>query len=114
MVKVPPWRRPSSAPAPPQGGPGGPALPGEEASPLSAQSLPRVLERAATKTAHFPAFDHVGTAILDTGAELYRGMTKMTNCGGTPTPNYHSHPHQAHILALNPHPRPHPDSNPNP
>ena len=38
------------------------------------------------------------TAILDTGAELYRGMTKMTNCGGE----------------LTPHPHPHPDSNPNP
>eukprot|EP00964_Phaeocystis_antarctica_P022619 scaffold12575_cov47-Phaeocystis_antarctica.AAC.1 len=33
----------------------------EEACPLGAQPLPRVLELAATKTADFPAFDHPGT-----------------------------------------------------
>eukprot|EP00964_Phaeocystis_antarctica_P137276 scaffold101785_cov72-Phaeocystis_antarctica.AAC.1 len=65
MVKVALWQGTSSAPAPPQGAPGGSgrrALPGGEASPPSAQPPPRVLELAATKTAHFPAFDHVGPA----------------------------------------------------
>ena len=33
-----------------------------EASPLGAQPLPRVLELVASKTAHFPAFHHSGTA----------------------------------------------------
>ena len=32
-----------------------------EAGPLGAQPLPRALERAASKAAHFPAFDHPGT-----------------------------------------------------
>eukprot|EP00964_Phaeocystis_antarctica_P051743 scaffold30210_cov59-Phaeocystis_antarctica.AAC.2 len=41
-----PRQRPSSAPAPPQG----------------AQPLPRVLELAASKAAHFTAFDHSGAA----------------------------------------------------
>ena len=39
MVKVPPWQRPSSAPVPPQGAPGGTGTARhsqEEASPLSA------------------------------------------------------------------------------
>ena len=34
----------------------------EEADPLGAQPLPRVLERAASIAAHFTAFDHSGAA----------------------------------------------------
>ena len=34
----------------------------EEAGPLGAQPLPRVLELTASKAAHFTAFDQVGTA----------------------------------------------------
>ena len=55
---APPWRCPSSAPVPPQGAPGGSGrrpLSGGDAGPLGAQPLPRVLERAASKAAHFPA-----------------------------------------------------------
>ena len=33
----------------------------EEAGPLDAQPLPRVLELTASKAAHFAAFDHSGT-----------------------------------------------------
>ena len=54
MVKVPPWQCPSSAPVPPQGAPGGSGqlgTPRDEAGPLSAQPLPFVLERAASKAA---------------------------------------------------------------
>ena len=53
-VKVPPWQCPSSAPVPPQGAPGGSGqlgTPRDEAGPLSAQPLPFVLERAASKAA---------------------------------------------------------------
>ena len=63
MVKVAPWQRPSSAPAPPQGAPdssGWLSAPRGEAGPLGAQPPPRVLERAAFKVAHVTAFDHVG------------------------------------------------------
>ena len=35
-----------------------------ESGPLGAQPLPRVLERAASEAAHFPAFDHVGQGLL--------------------------------------------------
>ena len=35
----------------------------EEAGPLGAQPLPLLLERAASKAAHFPAFDHAGIAV---------------------------------------------------
>ena len=61
--KCPPWQRPSSAPVPPQGAPGSSGWPGAptgETGPLSAQPLPRVLERAASKAADFPAFDPPG------------------------------------------------------
>ena len=54
----PSWQRPSSAPAPPRArlaASGGSSY-GEKAWPLSAQPLPRVLERAASTAAHFPAF----------------------------------------------------------
>ena len=34
----------------------------EEAGPLHAQPLPRLLERAASKVADFTAFDHPGAA----------------------------------------------------
>ena len=63
MVKVPLWQAPSSAPAPPQGAPGGSgwrARPGGEVSPPGAQPLPLVLELAASKVADFTAFDHPG------------------------------------------------------
>ena len=62
VVKVPPWQCPISAPAPPQGAPGSSGWPGAprgETGPLGAQPLPRVLELAASKAAHFTAFDHV-------------------------------------------------------
>ena len=61
--KCPPWQCPSSAPAPPQGAPGGsgqPGTPSKMPRPLGAQPLPRVLEPAASKAADFTAFDHVG------------------------------------------------------
>ena len=53
-VKVPPWQCPSSAPVPPQGAPGSSgrcALSGGEAVSPGAQTLPRVLELAASKDA---------------------------------------------------------------
>ena len=46
---VQPGQCPSSAPVPPQGTPGS----------MGAQPLPRLLERAASKAAHFPAFAHL-------------------------------------------------------
>eukprot|EP00964_Phaeocystis_antarctica_P083910 scaffold52834_cov43-Phaeocystis_antarctica.AAC.1 len=54
MVKLPPWQCPSSAPVPPRGAPGGSgrcALSGGEAVSPGAQTLPRVLELAASKDA---------------------------------------------------------------
>ena len=69
MVKVPPWQCPSPAPAAPQGAPGGfrqLGTPREGVRPLSAQSLPQVLELAASKVADFAAVDRVGTASTDT------------------------------------------------
>ena len=41
---------------------GSSGLPGREAGPLSAQLLPRPLESAASKPAHFTALDHSGTS----------------------------------------------------
>eukprot|EP00964_Phaeocystis_antarctica_P137010 scaffold101495_cov48-Phaeocystis_antarctica.AAC.2 len=55
MVKVQSGQCPSSAPG--------------ETGPLSAQPLPRVLELAASKAAHFAAFDHPG-----------RTSTSMRSC----------------------------------
>jgi hypothetical protein len=52
MAKVPPTQCPSSAPAPPQGAPGGSGRLGDpsgEPGPLSAQSGPRLLKRATPK-----------------------------------------------------------------
>ena len=63
VVKVPPWQCPISAPAPPQGAPGSsdwPGAPRGETGPLGAQPLPRVLELAASKAAHFTAFEYPG------------------------------------------------------
>ena len=54
-----PWQCPKSAPAPPQGAPGGSGwlgAPRGETGRLGAQPLPRVLELAASNAAHFPAF----------------------------------------------------------
>ena len=51
---------------------GSSALPGEEASPLGAQPLPRVLELAASKPADSTAFDPPGTTCT-----LRRGPTCM-------------------------------------
>ena len=61
--KRPPWLRPSSTPVPPQDAPGSSrwlGTPRGEAGPLGAPPLPRVLELAASTTAHFPAVDHPG------------------------------------------------------
>ena len=66
MVKVRAWQCPRSATAPPQGAPDSPgwlSAPRGEAGPLGAQPPPRVLELAASKAAHFTAFDHVGVAV---------------------------------------------------
>ena len=63
MVKVPPWQRLSSAPVPPRGGSGPARHPQKEAGPLRAQPRPLVLELAASKAAHFAAFDHSGGAL---------------------------------------------------
>ena len=62
MVKVQFWAVLSSARVPPQGTRlGGSVLPGRGL--LGAQPLTRVLEwLAASKAAHFPAFDHAGWA----------------------------------------------------
>ena len=63
MVKVPPTQCPRSAPAPPQGAPGGSGRLGTtrgEAGPLCAQPPPQVLELAGSKAAHGPAVDHAG------------------------------------------------------
>ena len=64
MVKVAPWQRPSSAPAPNQGAPGGPLAARHSQGgprPLGSQPRPQLLERAASKVADFTAFDHLGT-----------------------------------------------------
>ena len=59
VVEVTPWQCPSSAPAPPQGAPGGSGqlgTPRERPAHIGAQPLPRVLEPASPKAAHFTAF----------------------------------------------------------
>jgi hypothetical protein len=62
-------QRPSSAPAPPQGAPGGSGqlgIPRKEPGPLGAQATARVLELAASTAADFTAVGHSGAA--DAGA----------------------------------------------
>eukprot|EP00964_Phaeocystis_antarctica_P126512 scaffold90184_cov51-Phaeocystis_antarctica.AAC.1 len=58
--KCPAWQCPSSAPVPPRGAPGGCRQLGtpSKTGPPGAQPLPRMLELAASKAAHFIAFDH--------------------------------------------------------
>ena len=98
MLKVPPpWQCPSSAPVPPQGAPGGYGqfgAPREEAGPLGAQLLPRVLELAASKPADFTAFDPAGAP----------SVTTWLTPTPTPTPT----------LTLTRNRSPNPSSNPNP
>ena len=95
MVKVPLWQGTSSPPPPPRGAPAGSgrrALPGGEVSPPGAQPPPRVLELAATKTAHFPAFDHVGppSALYSNGgsestsASMYNTPSTASTAGFQP------------------------------
>ena len=63
----------------------------EEASPLGAQPPPRVLEQAASKAAHFIAFDHPvgrGTA----GQVLQGGARPNRNPNTNPDPNPNSSP----------------------
>ena len=61
--KCPNWQRPSSAPVPPRGAPGGPGQLGPpRARPGPVSPLPRLLGRAASKAAGSPAFDHPGLA----------------------------------------------------
>ena len=67
MLKVQSWQRPSSAPAPPQGVPGGSgwlSTPRGEAGPLGTQPLPRMLAPAASKAADFSAFHHPGVTYM--------------------------------------------------
>ena len=87
-LKVPPWQRPSSAPAPPQGAPGGSGQPTSPrvrgAGPLGAQPLSRAVEPAASKAAGFTACAS-GPCRLDAAsmrAETVRflGATGLT-CG---------------------------------
>ena len=58
---------PRSTPAPPQGTPGGSGSSGGsgrfDASKEEGRPLPRLLERAASKAADSPTFDHLGTAL---------------------------------------------------
>ena len=61
--KCPPWQCPSSAPAPPQGAPGGSGqlcTPRKRPTHWGAQPMPRVPELAAFKAADFTAFDPSG------------------------------------------------------
>ena len=77
-----------------------------EASPLGAQPLPRVLELAAAKAAHFIAFDHPvgrGTA----GQVLQGGAHPNPNPNPNPDPNPNPSPD------LDPSPNPNPNPNPN-
>ena len=57
MLKLSPWQRPSSAPAPPRGtldrALAGAALPGRETGPKGAQPPPQGLELSASKAADF-------------------------------------------------------------
>ena len=46
-----------------------------EADPLGAQPLPRVLELAASKAAHFPAFDHAGARSIPWSCMPHRART---------------------------------------
>ena len=67
MVKVAPWQRPCSPPAPPQGAPGGlgrRALPGAEVIPPSAQPVPRLLELTASKAANATTLTNQARASL--------------------------------------------------
>ena len=67
---LPPWRRLSSAPAPPQGAPGGSGRlgspRGRETTALGTQPLlPRLLEPAASKAADSTAVDLQSTSTVD-------------------------------------------------
>ena len=67
MVIVPLQQRPSLAPAPSQGAPGGSGwlgAPRREANPPGAQPLPRVLELAASEVADFTASGRPGMNIV--------------------------------------------------
>ena len=61
----------------------------EEAGPQGAQPLPRVLELAASKAADFPAFDHLGLALMAfnmISSVVERVLQRETN------PNYNPNP----------------------
>ena len=78
MGKVPIWRCPSSAPAPPRGVRAWRLWTARhtdaQAGPLGAQPLPWVLEPAASKAADFTAFEHAGmTADLSSMEAAYKG-----------------------------------------
>ena len=82
-------QRLSSAPAPPQGAPGGSGQLGssqEEAGPLGAQPLPRVLELAASEATDFtvPACDHAGVK----QKEKIKGSDPSPSPNPNPNPNH--------------------------
>ena len=60
-----------------------------EARPLGAQPLPPVLEPAASKVAHFPAFDHPGLGSGCVTPCVRRGATLYIGCAH-PQPQPHS------------------------
>ena len=50
---------------------------------MGPQPLPRVLERAASKAAHFPAFDRSGGAFLDLDVFALRDLAPWRRCGAS-------------------------------
>ena len=91
----------------------------EEAGPLDAQPLPRVLELAASKAADFTAFDHVGAR----GGHLHtqRRARPLPLCAHGPCPLPHDVARPLGVARkgrgprrLNPKPGPNPEPNPEP
>ena len=88
MAKVPPWQRPNSAPASPQGAPGGSGrlgTPRVEARPPGGRPRPQLFERAASKVARFTAPDCSGSAKItvtttSASASLRKHMPLSYSC----------------------------------
>ena len=100
-------QRPSSAPAPPRGAPGGSGqlgTPQEEDGPLSTRPLPRVPEPAASKVADFTASGRAGAHCVP---RMRGQVPKRRRCSS----NYNKS--CTYLQAVDPNPNPNPSPNPN-
>ena len=77
----------------------------QEAGPLGAQPLPRVLEQAASKAAQFPAFDHPGAAVDAAPRHVYEACGLHPLAQVRPFPSYHPSTSMRHAASTRSHRR---------